>query len=266
MPFNRPPKNEPQQPTPTSARTGGQISLFRALRSRRYWRKLFGCAGGWFLFDITFYGNTLFSPTVLKTVFHQGSGLTPTIGSSIESNQCWQLAILALIGLPGYYMATCFMEKLGRKNIQVMGFAAMAVVYALLGIFLDQLQKSAGLLLFVYGLTYFFSNFGPNSTTFILPSESFPEEVRTTLNGFCAACGKTGAAIGASLINPIVSAAGVNVAFYVCASCSVVGLLVSVLCVDDNRGRNMEEIGQSLAFSTTSLRDKPINLQKPSNA
>ena len=31
---------------------------------RQYWGKLLGPAGGWFLFDITFYGNSLFSPTV----------------------------------------------------------------------------------------------------------------------------------------------------------------------------------------------------------
>lgn len=36
---------------------------------------------------------------------------------------------------------------------------------------------SAGGLLFLYGLTFFFANFGPNSTTFILPSETFPAEV-----------------------------------------------------------------------------------------
>ena len=32
---------------------------------RTYWGKLMGTAGGWFLFDITFYGNSLFQPTVL---------------------------------------------------------------------------------------------------------------------------------------------------------------------------------------------------------
>jgi len=243
LPFNRPPKNT--TPSPRAARAGGQTTLLRTLSQKRYWRKLLGCAGGWFLFDITFYGNTLFAPTVLKTVFHEGSGVTPTLGPDIEDNLCFQLAILALIGLPGYYVATCFMEKMGRKNIQVMGFSVMAVLYLSLGLFLDPLKKSATLLLIVYGLTYFFSNFGPNSTTFILPSESFPEEVRTTLNGVCAACGKLGAVVGASCFKPLVNSAGVSVAFYCCAACSLCGVLVSVLCVDDSRGRDMKDVGNS---------------------
>ena len=33
------------------------LTLFQALRLSQYWGKLLGCAGGWLLFDITFYGN-----------------------------------------------------------------------------------------------------------------------------------------------------------------------------------------------------------------
>lgn len=55
-------------------------------------------------------------------------------------------------------------------------------------------------------LRYFFSNFGPNSTTFILPSESFPWEVRSSLNGFCAAMGKFGAVVGSSMFLPLKAA------------------------------------------------------------
>lgn len=31
----------------------------------------------------------------------------------------------------------------------------------------------------LYGLTFFFANFGPNSTTFVLPAELFPTRVRS---------------------------------------------------------------------------------------
>jgi len=251
MPLNRPPRNS-QQSLMSAARTGtrGESALLKALRNKRYWRKLVGCAGGWFLFDITFYGNTLFAPTVLKQVFHQKDGmLTPTIGSSLTDNLCWQLAILALIGLPGYYIAMGFMDSMGRKNIQVMGFMAMAIVYSGLGIFLEPLKKSPVLLLIVYGLTYFFSNFGPNSTTFILPSESFPEDVRSTLNGFCAASGKLGAVVGSAAFKPIADAAGVSTAFYLCAVCSLVGVAITVLCVEDRRGRDMSGGGSSISSS-----------------
>ena len=44
---------------------------------RTYWGKLMGTAGGWFLFDITFYGNSLFQPTVLHEARGRHAPPTP---------------------------------------------------------------------------------------------------------------------------------------------------------------------------------------------
>jgi PHS family inorganic phosphate transporter-like MFS transporter len=49
----------------------------------------------------------------------------------------------------------------------------------------------------LYAFTFFFANFGPNSTTFILPAEIFPARLRSTCHGISAASGKAGAIIGA---------------------------------------------------------------------
>merc|ERR1719460_649411 len=114
------------------------------------------------------------------------------------------------------------MDKLGRKNIQITGFVMMAMLYGGLAIFLNDLKAYSIPLLSIYGLTFFFSNFGPKSTTFILPSESFPFEVRTSLNGFCAAMGKLGATLGSACFKPIVNWAGTDVAFFLCAGCSLI--------------------------------------------
>ena len=48
----------------------------------------------------------------------------------------------------------------------------------------------------MYALTFFFANFGPNSTTFIVPAELFPARFRSTCHGISAASGKAGAIIG----------------------------------------------------------------------
>lgn len=47
----------------------------------------------------------------------------------------------------------------------------------------------------LYSLANFFQNFGPNTTTFIIPAEIFPTRYRATAYGICAACGKLGAVI-----------------------------------------------------------------------
>ena len=50
--------------------------------------------------------------------------------------------------------------------------------------------------LIVYGVSYFFTEFGPNVTTFVLPGELFPVSVRATGHGIAAGIGKFGAFIG----------------------------------------------------------------------
>ncbi|CAI9775977.1 unnamed protein product [Fraxinus pennsylvanica] len=49
----------------------------------------------------------------------------------------------------------------------------------------------------IYLLTFFFSNFGPNATTFVVPAEIFPARLRSTCHGISAAAGKAGAIVGA---------------------------------------------------------------------
>jgi len=69
-----------------------------------------------------------FSPAILRDVFHVPEhSHAPVIGDDLQHNLCWQLAILALLGLPGYYVSVCFMDRAGRKNIQIQGFAMMAL-------------------------------------------------------------------------------------------------------------------------------------------
>lgn len=251
MPFQR-----NQNSSETRVDTSQMPSMIQALSNRAYWRSILGCAGGWFLFDITFYGNTLFSPSILRDVFHVPEhSHAPVIGDDLQHNLCWQLAILALLGLPGYYVSVCFMDRAGRKNIQIQGFAMMAALYAILAAFLEKMEDLPVTLLFVYGLTYFFSNFGPNSTTFILPSESFPWEVRSSLNGFCAAMGKFGAVVGSSMFLPLKAECGPSFVFVCCAICAMLGIIVTVFCIDDRRGQDMMGEGE---VSLSSARDDPF--------
>jgi len=260
LPFQK--SNRAQQPEQTTTETTEEQQdtapapgLLQALQNRRHWRNIVGCAGGWFLFDITFYGNTLFSPTVLRDVFDV-DGSVPVVGKTMKDNLCWPMTLLALIGLPGYYVSVWLMDKWGRKNIQLQGFAFMALLYAILAFWMEPMEDFPTILLLVYGLTYFFSNFGPNSTTFILPSETFPTEVRSTLNGVCAACGKLGAVVGSSMFKPLVGAFGTQFVFFCCAVCAGLGIILTAFCVDDRRGHDM--VGDSEVALTGSRQD-PVN-------
>lgn len=47
----------------------------------------------------------------------------------------------------------------------------------------------------LFCLANFFQNFGPNTTTFIIPGEVFPTRYRSTAHGISAASGKLGAVV-----------------------------------------------------------------------
>src|SRR5262249_13631868 len=108
-------------------------------------------------------------------------------------------AVVAIAStIPGYYFTVYFIDRIGRVKIQIMGFLCMALVYFAIGIpyhFYWGDHTNIGFM-FLYGLTFFFANFGPNTTTFIVPAEMFPARFRTTCHGISGAMGKVGALIG----------------------------------------------------------------------
>ena len=134
-------------------------SIFRTIYDNRF--ALAGTAGSWFIFDVVFYGNGLFTATILSSLgFNTGKA-----GSQTEA-QLLQLALgstaIAAIGLPGYYIAVALIDRMGRRPMQLLGFIAIAITFSVLAAALNWLEQVPALFTFVYGLTFFWANFGPN--------------------------------------------------------------------------------------------------------
>src|SRR5216683_6503493 len=87
------------------------------LLKRPYLRWLIGTAGAWLLLDIAYYGTTISSPLVLKSL---------NAHSSLVTNMLYTLLIFVVAALPGYIVAALTIDRLGRKWIQCFGFAMMA--------------------------------------------------------------------------------------------------------------------------------------------
>jgi Sugar (and other) transporter len=96
------------------------------------------------------------------------------------------------------------MDWLGRKTIQMVGFVMMAITFAAIA-FIPGVSKLIVPFVIIYGVSYFFTEFGPNSTTFVYPAEIFPVTARTTGHGVAAAAGKLGGFLGVFLF-PIMMA------------------------------------------------------------
>ncbi len=77
----------------------------------------------------------------------------------------------------------------------------LTIIFCLIGFLFNTLPP--GGLVALYCLANFFCNFGPNTTTFILPGEVFPTRYRSTGHGISAASGKIGAILSQALVGPL---------------------------------------------------------------
>jgi MFS family permease len=202
-------------------------------RSRRMLLWLIGTAGCWALLDFCYYGNTISTPEILKL-------LNPH--ASLLHNTLVQLGIFVVFAVPGYVVAILLLDKTGRRSIQILGFGMMALMFLLIGI-IPSVTTVALQFVLLYGISYFFTEFGPNTTTFIYPAEIFPVEVRTTGHGISAGAGKMGAFAGAFLFpDMLASSLGVRGAEIVAGVVAAVGMLLTIALLPEPKGKTLEEL------------------------
>uniref|UniRef100_A0A251S6L7 Putative major facilitator, sugar transporter-like, Major facilitator superfamily domain protein n=1 Tax=Helianthus annuus TaxID=4232 RepID=A0A251S6L7_HELAN len=107
----------------------------------------------------------------------------------------FQALIAICATIPGYILTVYMIDHIGRVKIQAIGFFFMAVsLFTIAKVNMN--GDHPNLFIILYGFTFFFSNFGPNTTTFIVPAELFPARFRATCHGISGAVGKVGAIIG----------------------------------------------------------------------
>ncbi|KAF9496828.1 MFS general substrate transporter [Pleurotus eryngii] len=169
-------------------------------------RILIGSAYSWFALDVAYYGLGFNSGSILQAIaFGSINGIdAPSTAPQVRAFEnlkhiCVGNLILSAAGLiPGYWVCFLFIDKWGRKPIQLMGFIALTIIFSAMGFAYDKLianVDSTKAFIFLYCLANFFSNFGPNTTTFLIPGEVFPTRYRSTAHGISAASGKLGAII-----------------------------------------------------------------------
>jgi MFS transporter, PHS family, inorganic phosphate transporter len=217
--------------SPTLHEQPSSMRLWSFLTDRRMLRLIIGTAGAWFLFDYAYYGNTLSLPAILKDV-------APS--ATLIGKLALTLLVFVVFALPGYLLAVARMDRIGHRRLQLLGFAVMALAFLALGTF-RPLTEMVGPFIAVFGLSYFFIEFGPNTMTFVMPSEVFPTSVRTTGHGIAAGIGKLGAFIGVFLVPRLQSGLGLRGMLLVAGVASFGGLLLTYLLPETNR-RSLDEI------------------------
>lgn len=195
------------------------------------WLKcLLGTAGAWFLMDVALYGNGVSNTLLLSFLSPNADLLQHTLLS---------VFIFLFFAVPGYFLSARYIDKIGRKPIQYMGFFVMAVMYFIIA--LPGVTDDVPLFILVYGLSYLFINFGPNATTFLIPSEIYPTSIRAKAHGISAAIGKCGAFLGAFALPLVLQAKGMNVVMNCMGGVSLLGILVTMV-IPEMKGVSLEEI------------------------
>lgn len=99
--------------------------------------------------------------------------------------------------------------------------------------------------LLLFGATYFFSEFGPNTTTFVYPAEIFPVRVRTTCHGIAAAAGKIGAFIGTYALTALLPDIGLSKTSAIVAGVSLLGALATITLLPEPKGASLEDFTEN---------------------
>lgn len=130
-----------------------------------------------------FYGLKLFSGPIFNAINPQGNLVTNN-GYLLINNLC---------ALVGYYAAAWVIDipSIGRKRLQITSFIICSVLFFVTGAIFN--SSSPKVLMFLYFLSSFFGQLGPNVTTYVMAAETYPTELRATCHGISAFLGKAGA-------------------------------------------------------------------------
>jgi PHS family inorganic phosphate transporter-like MFS transporter len=230
----------------------------------KFGKVLLGAAGSWFFFDIAYYGLSLNNSIILADIgWSGGSSMYEIFYRTAVGN----LILVCAGAIPGYWVSVATIDTLGRKPIQIGGFLMLTILFVVIGFEFNKLSSHA--LLILYVLAQFFFNFGPNSTTFVVPGECFPTRYRSTSHGFSAASGKLGAIMSQLIFGPLRTRGAVPGAtgkeaspwmghiMVIFALCTLCGLLTSFL-IPETKRKTLEELAGEVPPSPASSNGKKI--------
>jgi putative MFS transporter len=227
------------------AASGGTSASYWSLFSGPLLRRTLLATVPWSLMDVTLYGVGMFTPTILAALSLVGHGTFRSM--DIASSE--GTALLDIFLLVGFALNIWLVERWGRIRLQVLGFMGMAIGLALLSLSATQPSEARRFALVLAGFAIFnlTVNAGPNATTYLLPAELFPTELRASGHGLAAASGKLGAMVGIFFLPVLKARLGIAVTVAIAAGVSLLGLAVTWTLGVETAGQSLEEVQRTVA-------------------
>lgn len=92
----------------------------RYFRQWNNFKLLFGTATSWFFLDIAFHGLGLNNAAVLHTLEFEEK---ENVYKQLYNSNVGTLVIICAGSIPGYWMTVLLVDSIGRKKLQLLGFA-----------------------------------------------------------------------------------------------------------------------------------------------
>lgn len=183
---------------------------------KKYWVRLVGTGGAFFLYDFVNFPNSIMSSSIINS-------LVP--GKSLQTLALWQL-ILALMTLPGVFVGIFLVNSIGRKWTGILGFGGYLLVGLIVGCSYAEITKVMPAFVVMYGLMQSLGHMGPGATLGLVSTESYPTAIRGVCYAISAAFGKAGAAVGTEVFTPIEENLGQRWTFFFAAIFGAIGMVV----------------------------------------
>ena len=212
-----------------------------ALFSRPYLTRTTLACVPWFLMDIASYGIGLFTPVLLGSL-HFGGRIHGTVAanfSDIKGSTAIDLFLLI-----GFLLGVWAIPRFGHLRLQIFGFCSMiaGMLVLLTALWVCGPTPCTTAIFGGFVLFNLAMSMGPHSTTFALPAELFPTQLRGAGSGLASATAKIGAGLGVFVLPTVKHDFGVPAILVLMAVVSLAGALVTALCAERLGGKaSLEE-------------------------
>src|SRR3989338_6925933 len=199
---------------------------YRILFGPIYLKATIALCLSWALMDISYYSIGLFTPDILSAMHLATNGDFVTDTKTIVLNTLFVNAFVAL----GAFIYIFVIDRVSRLSLQKFGFLG-----SFLGLFVLALSNyfhftSIYSVIFSCFLIYnIFVNLGPGATTYLLPAEIYPTQVRATGHGLASGVAKLGAFVGTIFLPEFQMYFGIHVTMFILSLTLLLGYLFTLL-------------------------------------
>lgn len=220
------------------ARLSGERSSVQADQSTPYGamfgRPLLGAlafvSAFWFLYDVTAYGISTYTPTLFGLVN----------GQSVHAADLGAAAA-GLIGACGGIFGLLLVDRWGRRPLLLTSFVATTLV-----LLVPVLFHHLGLvpLIAVFGGATLLANMGPGVLSTVYTTELFPAGLRASALGVATAVSRVGGILGILMFPGLLKTLGMDPSIWLFALSSLAGTLVVWAFAPETKGLPLERMAQ----------------------